>query len=185
MKLNCLPLVLLLFVCSVAQGQITKGNWLAGGNAYYSSTRYNFPDETWTRTTDLDLLPNLGFFVADHFAVGLKLGYKRYATTTNHNLVAKDHTYKLGPFLRYYFFPNDKQINLLVEGAYQYSVTKTNAITVEVNDFSFAGGPVFYFNSAVGLELQLRYSTTRYPNHDPLVNNIRLGLGLQVHLKND
>jgi hypothetical protein len=153
------------------------------------------------RQTQINLSPNLGFFLADKFATGLKLVYSnnRYKqiNTPNYNL-NKFITYSVGPFLRYYFLPTDKQFNLLVDGSYQYGnergggVVSTGSEAVDFDlskyqkhSFSIAAGPVIYFNSSVGMEFLAAYITSKYANIAGRNNTFQVGLGLQVHLEKD
>jgi hypothetical protein len=198
---------LLLFTLSalilkMSSAQITKHNWLVGGTGLFSSTTSNSAaGNIGQRQTQINLSPNIGYFLADKFAAGLKIGYSniRYKqlNTPNYNL-SKFITCSVGPFLRYYFLPTDKQFNLLVDGSYQYGnergggVSSTGSEPVDFDltkyqkhTFSIAAGPVIYFNSSVGLEFLAAYTTSKYVNIEGRNKTFQVGLGLQVHLEKD
>jgi hypothetical protein len=194
-----LLLCLTTFMLKHSFAQITKHNWLVGGTGFLSSTTYlNDNGSRGEKITDLQLAPNLGYFFVDKFSAGLKLGFESTRTRIiNQNSLGKYTTYSFGPFLRYYFLPTDKQFNLLLEGSYQHIIDRAGAVASgpgdplnipisqsSKNSYSVAGGPVMYFNSSVGLEFLLGYYTTKYPSGGGN-DNLRVGLGLQVHLEKD
>lgn len=198
--------ILLLFLFAsllkISSAQITKHNWLVGGTGLFSSTNFNSRaggvDE---RQTQINLSPNIGYFLADKFAIGLKLSYFneriKQLNTPNYNL-NKFFTYNIGPFVRYYLLPIDKQFNLIVDGSYQYGIKKGGGVSsnsptpvdfeltkYQTQTFTIAGGPVIYFNSCVGLEFLAAYSTSWYVNYKGRNNIFQIGVGLQVHLEKD
>ena len=130
----------------------------------------------------LEIKPGIGYFVLDNFAMGLrasleKVGEKEqgspsFVTSTDFNI---------GPFLRYYFLRSDKIVNIFSDISYQYGVLRLDN-TSSKNSFIFSAGPVAYFNSLVGIEFLVSYSTHKYTNIKGRNNTIMLGLGLQVHL---
>jgi hypothetical protein len=188
------------FILKLSSAQITKHNWLVGGTGLFSSTTfYSRAGGIGERQTQINISPNIGYFLADKFAAGLRLGYSnnRYKqlNTPNYNL-SKYITYSVGPFLRYYFLPTDKQFNLLVDGSYQYGNERGGGVVSTGSDpvdfdltkyqkhtFSFAAGPIIYFNSSVGLEFLAAYTTSKYANITGRNNTFQFGIGLQVHLE--
>ena len=57
--------------------------------------------------------------------------------------------------------------------------------TYKINSFSFAAGPVLYFNSSVGLEFLVGYSTVKYLHIEGSDNTLQAVIGLQVHLESE
>jgi hypothetical protein len=89
----------------------------------------------------------------------------------------------LGPYLRYYFFPVNNRLNLFSESAFLLSLWKGNGSKWDsTNGFLINVGPVVYLNSIVGLEFTLGYSSQFFRNNNGSLNNIRTGIGLQIHL---
>ncbi len=185
-----------------SHAQITKNNWLVGGSGVFSSITYNSgAGGGGQRITNIQLSPNIGYFFVDKFTTGLRtsIGITRskILNTPYYNL-GKGITYGGGPFLRYYFLPTGSPFNILIDGNYQYSISKGGGISTstpepvdvpltkyEMNTFSVAAGPVLYFNSSVGLEFLIGYSTTKYLHYEGRNNTIQAGIGLQVHLEKD
>ena len=197
---------IILFILAIttikySSAQLTKHNWLVGGIGLFNSTTYtNDLGFQTQRVTNIQIAPNIGYFFVDKFAGGLKLNfstsrYKNISNGASYNL-SKSTTYGFGPFLRYYFLDVNKQFNILMDGSYQYNiergggVSSSNSTPVPVpitqyskNTFSIAAGPVIYFNSTVGLEFLIGYSTTKYVQNSSRNSGIQVGLGLQVHLE--
>ncbi len=86
--------------------------------------------------------------------------------------------------------PIDQRYNILAESSYQYGDEKTvtNAYTTNIasNQFTFSAGPVIYFNTSVGIEFLLNY--TSFGNNyvtSTRSNSFGVGIGLQIHLEKD
>ncbi|MBG9377952.1 hypothetical protein I5907_17065 [Panacibacter sp. DH6] len=197
---NFILFILFISVVKNSSGQLTKNNWLVGGNGYFNSTAYNnSAGASGQKVTNIQLTPNIGYFIADKFATGLKLGFgsSRYRVE-GQNSLTKNTTYSFGPFVRYYFLPLKKQFNILIDGSYQYGIERGGGASApigqplnfsitqyEKNTFSISAGPVLYFNSSVGLEFLIGYSTSKYVKFSGTNNSLLVGLGLQVHLEKD
>lgn len=140
-KVSILALSILLinFKCIC---QITKGNWLVGGNGSYSSNKAFSNVGTLTERV-IQLSPKGGYFIINKLAAGIKASvYFERFTNLAMNYSAQ-HTFSFGPFIRYYFLPSEQKVNLFAEGAYMYSSGKiTNQKAASANEFSFLGGTV-------------------------------------------
>lgn len=174
-----------------ADCQITKDNWLVGGNASFSFNNSN-AETNDTKTTTINVAPDIGYFFIDKFAGGLRLSFynnnikfgppnNNFTTFTN---------YSIGPFVRYYFLPVDNPYNILTEISYQFGneKIKTNnppASNSNSNSFTFSVGPVIYFNSCVGIEFLLNYSNSGNNANSRRGNSFGAGIGLQIHLEKD
>lgn len=182
----------LLFSISV-NAQITKGNWMVGGNASFSS-KESFSDLNKSEKKierSVQISPNIGYFFIDKLAVGGKIGYEGLF---NNSFGGNSfNTYFFGPFVRYYFLKPEKLVNLFAEGSYSYSdlhengTSSYNAFTQHNDTFNIMAGPVVYFNSSVSMEFTIQYSTTktRLSGFNGTSNNFQAGLGFQIYLKND
>ena len=174
---------LLLPIFNATNAQLTKGNWLVGGNGSFSSTKYNSTVTASYNQTYIQISPSIGYFIIDKLAVGLRPGYSYSKAETGTNNYAQN-VFNIGPFVRYYFLEPDKRVNILTEASYQHTISKvTDNPSVPSNGFSFLAGPVIYFNPTVGLEFTIGYNTFRYGGESTSSNTILLGLGLQIHLE--
>ena len=171
--------IIILFFTITANAQITKGNWMVGGNAYFSNvTNKNSNGEQTQSSTQINVQPNIGYFFYDRFVGGLStsLGYGKVNGNNNSNS-----GFSLGPYVRYYFLKSEKTINFLLEANYYYGkdFNKSNFGT----SYGFKTGPVIYFNSSVGLELLAKYEHDYNSSDSNTANVFQLGLGFQIHLK--
>ena len=179
--------IFLIVSCLTADCQITKGNWLVGGSASYASTNYKSDAGSKSIGFVFNLSPNIGYFLADKFATGIKTGIGKSGYKAPGTSVSSIYTdFNVGPFVRYYLLSSDKQFNIITEGLYQYGFTAGNLgrLTTK-NTFAFSAGTVVYFNSSVGLEFLIGYATYKNVGFSGSNNTVQVGLGLQVHLERD
>lgn len=171
-----------------SKSQIAKENWMLGGTINYTSIQRNSenygPPLVGYR---FNINPNVGYFFIDKFAGGVKVGIGKEGYkgpgTFGYN---KYSDFNIGPYVRYYFLTPENNLNILVEGVYQYGFEVGNAHDPSSkNTFNFSAGPAVYFNTSVGLELLLSYSTSKFSGINGSNNTIMLGLGLQVHLEKE
>jgi len=192
MKKKILLIIMVFTFYTEGNCQITKGNWMVGGNANFVFT--NTGGNNVTKTTTINIAPNIGYFFIDKFAGGLRLSFykntiKFFGPTNNNNFTTFT-IYSVGPFIRYYFLPVDKPYNILSEVNYQFSneKIKTNNPSTSndnTNSFSLSAGPVIYFNSSVGIEFLLTYSNSGNNLNSSRGNSFGVGIGLQFHLEKD
>ena len=75
MKLVKLLFIVTLFFTVSANAQITRGNWIVGRSDPFTSSKttstYGFDESTAAyHSNTLQLIPNMGYFSADKFALG-------------------------------------------------------------------------------------------------------------------
>lgn len=179
---------LILTISLTLNAQITKGNWLVGGNgSFYSSTTISedsFGNEIESKGTSLRMNPNIGYFISDKFAAGLDLTIS-FANSEGAN--NSNWALGVGPFIRYYILEPDKLINFFGEANFSYSlglseINKGNYSTL----YGLSAGSVLFFNSSVGLELSLNYADTtsrRDGSTDTSLKNFFIAIGFQIHLE--
>ena len=173
-------LFLLLIFLTKAYSQITKGNWLVGGSGTVSRQQEKLIGSE-VKSTNIQLSPDLGYFIFDKFSVGLRpnFGYIDLKTSTYHSQTT---SWAVGPFARYYFLPDENKTNLFTETAYQYLSSSDGG---SQNLFLFSGGPVIFFNNSVALELTANYKIFRIHNTETSSKTFFIAIGLQVHLVKD
>lgn len=190
-----LYLIFFLLTTNSIWGQLTKGHWLVGGSAYFNSYKNEIFSNSYNENgkyTQINLSPNVGYFFADRFALGLKTTFtslKGEFTVAGGNGQGGSDTqrYFFGAFGRYYFLEEAKQTNLLVEASYQAGIVRgTNNTKGNLNNFSISAGPVIYFNPSVGVEFLLGYVTNSEKFTSQVLNEnkkgFQLSIGLQIHL---
>ncbi len=195
-----LTIFTLLFFSITAKSQLDKGIWLVGGVGNFSAskgeTTYPIGILKYT-SSNISVLPNIGYFITDKFAAGIKTGFTwdKYTggdVLNNGVIVASGGSsnvkrFDIGTFVRYYFLEKEKQFNLLVEANYLHGFINQGSAKGNGNTFSINAGPVIYFNSSVGIEFLLGYrSRTEDINGGlkDIKNSFQIGIGFQVHLEN-
>ncbi|OAZ03668.1 hypothetical protein [Flavobacterium succinicans] len=171
--------VALLFAGTISQAQITKGNWMVGGDAFFSSvTNKDANGSVEQSSTQLLFSPNLGYFFIDRLVGGLGTSFGFSRINGNNNSTSG---ISVRPFLRYYFLKPENRINVLLEANYSYA--KDFNSSDFSNRYGFKTGPVVYFNSSVGLEMIIKYEHSFVSIDSRTADNFQVGLGLQIHLE--
>lgn len=175
-----------------AQSQLTKGIWLAGGTGKFYAYKSQYSSATYSNEasyTQIDLSPNIGYFVADKLAFGLRPTFSsiKGEVTGPGGLRTNTQRYAVGPFGRFYVLSTDKQFNLLTDISYQHGITNLDGKKIgNFNEFSVLVGPVVYFNSSVGLEFLLGYSASleeKEQAYRETKKGFQIGIGFQIHLE--
>ncbi len=183
----------LLITCSfAANSQISKGYWLLGGGGeFYSyisrhtSTVYN----SEYKYTKIDLSSNVGFFVKDRLAIGIRPAFSsNKGESIPGGIRTNIQRYWIGPFMRYYFLKPRKQVNILTDISYQYGILDVDdpGKLNKLNQFSAMVGPAVYLNNSVGIEFLLGYSSSmeEWEGIQKLsTEGLQIRLGFQIHLK--
>lgn len=174
--------------------QITKGNWLVGGTGSYRSyVQKTTTPAYWVnhKFFNLNLSPSAGYFFTDKFAAGLEPTFTWYkgGGTSNSGGASGGSTnskwYGIGPFVRYYFLGTEMDLNVLIHTNYQRGINDLNPDHGTFSRFSAMAGPVYYFNSAVGIEILVGYfnSTENFSDtwHNTM-SGIQVTAGFRIHL---
>lgn len=149
----------------------------------YISTTYN----NEASYTQIDISPNIGYFVADQLAFGVRTTFSsiKGKVTTTGGGSTNTQRYLIGPFGRYYFMKPEGRFNILTDISYQYGLLGGLG-RGKINSFSVMAGPVVYFNSSVGLEFLLGYSSSLEDvkgYQKEVKKGFQIGVGFQIHLK--
>lgn len=185
MKHTILLIFEIVIFFTTASCQITKGNWLVGGNGSFSS-EFEKTSIFNAHGLQINISPDIGYFPIDKFAVGAMPSFA-YSKIRYSAGASRSHQLSIGPFLRYYFLKPEKIINIFGESAYQYTVVSNNTVgTSEYsNTFIFSTGIVAYFNSSVGIELTTNYKIYNDPKASTSANTFILAIGFQIHLEKE
>ena len=164
--------------------QLAKNSWMIGGSLGFSSNAYK-----GTTVNQYAITPKAGYFLIDRLAAGIGLNvslihqsysYPNYPFPSYHQNV-----YGVGPFVRYYFLPTQKPVNVLLEVSDQYNrVTQSATPSGHTNTFGFAAGPTFFLTPSVGLEWTIGYAWNRGagPQGYGDSQTFKTTIGLQVYL---
>lgn len=181
---------LILFTLSTyySNAQITKGNWMLGGSGSFSFSKSERKSTESGGTTinystigtySILLEPNIGYFIKNRFALGLKLNYLTVFNEGSSNTTDND-ILGLNPYVRYYFLPDDKIYNFFIEPSFGYNINKASGNSTAI---SIKGAHVLFLNNSVGVETSINYVVIE--NDLSRSQNIYLGAGLQIHLEKE
>lgn len=171
-----------------ANAQITKGNWMVGGTGSFSFSKTESKNDTSSGTTinysstgnyTILIEPNVGYFFIDKLAFGCKLYYiNGFPEGSKFNSDGMNLSF--GPYLRYYFFKNEKIYNIFIEPSYYRFISNNLG---NATGFGVKSGFVIFMNNSVGLETSLNYIRNSSSKFDS--NEVFIGLGFQIHLKKE
>ncbi|MBB6499960.1 outer membrane beta-barrel protein [Pedobacter cryoconitis] len=108
MKKLLLSLIAVSALAFTTQAQTEKGKFMLGGNVEFDS---NKPNGASKSNTIFNIVPSVGYFVTDNFAIGTGVGYesaKNHVDATTVNGVniggstTKNQAFVVAPFARYY-----------------------------------------------------------------------------------
>lgn len=163
-----------IFSSTFSFSQIQKGSFLVGGTATYTDYSKFF---NATRR-EIEVAPNVGYFLFDQFALGLRPGM----TIINSEYDSGDQTtYFLSPYLRYYFLSPDRPFNIMVQTDYQSQFNRT----FKSNGFGVSGGLIIFLSQNIALECSLGYATQKSHsenNQTVTVKSFKSSIGLQIHI---
>lgn len=173
-------IIIVLFTVSV-NAQITKGNWMVGGSGSFSYS--NTPSEN-IKAYNINLTPDVGYFIVDKLAIGTLLNYNYDKSVSKDFAKGESKYFYAGPFVRYYFLEKEEVLNLFLETNYNFSLNNDYKST----SFGTKAAAVYFLNSSVGVEVFLQYLTrqNKYSNNalpNSTSNKIQFGIGFQIHLE--
>jgi hypothetical protein len=196
MKQTTFFIVTTLLLSLTSNAQLDKKNWLVGGSGSFKSFNNNFTSVVYNseaKITEIKLTPNIGYFVIDKFAVGLKttLSLRNEKGLSAGTGYGKSLRLDYGPFVRYYFLEKDKQFNILSDLTYQFGNVKLTSEKGSRNNFSILAGPALYFNSSVAIEFLVGYIYATEQISSPTFGNpfkqidkgFQFEIGFQIHLE--
>ena len=185
MKTLTLFFFIVLATVLTTNAQITKGNWMAGGDASFFSNKSESESNlnpNVTETSYLILTPNIGYFFMDKLSGGISFNFNFVEPFESVN----SQSYGFNPFMRYYFLDRDKLVNVFSQINYHVGFGKNGSGTSsKTNGYGVKLGSSLFFNSSVALEFSLNYNKTKNTLDGNNTRNIRqflIGLGLQIHL---
>ena len=168
MKKSILTIITGLGFALIANAQITnKGTITLGGNVSYNHQKVVNADGN---TQTYSILPNIGYFLHNNFALGLGLGYAGTTVKNASDNKAVSGEFAVAPYARYYagkanvkFFG---QLSIPMGwGTNKSGDTKTG--TTEHYGVALSPGVVFFPNSKVGVEFSVSGLHYEYSSDKP------------------
>ncbi len=174
------------FAFLTTNAQITRGNWMLGGNASFSNKEIyqnEFKETSRSNFTEFDIKVNAGYFFMDKLQAGIRLGYSDYKLKKFTG--ADRHFLNYGFYSRYYFLKPEKLVNIFFDGEYFLgsSSFSSGELKDNIHGYAISAGPTIFLNSSVALELGINYSSTKFKGvNDSTENNLQFSLGFQIFL---
>lgn len=191
MKALFIGIILLFSIQSF--GQLEKKVWLIGGSGAFSKytdkVKYLPNDYGFTTGKDIETLAEfsalIGYFPINKFATGFRTSGRIVSAhgsgRTNALIV------RAGPFVRYYFLPEEREFNLLVESSYQFGYLNHRLVHKKgrSNVFELMAGSEVFFNSSAGMEILVGYAYNDNSLDNYKQKGFRTSIGFIFHLIRD
>jgi len=199
MKKLLLSLVAVAGLVYGANAQTEKGKIMLGGSLGFNSTKVEGAAKS---DVSFSIVPNVGYFISDNFAIGTGVGYTSNKEVSDNNL---NQAFKVAPFGRYYvnlsdqfkFFgqlavPMEFGNNKFVDNNGDTGVKLAKTTDIGVN---LAPGFAFFPTKKIGIEVSVnglgynnRKVTNEITGNETTVNSFGLEastlapkLGVQFH----
>ncbi|MFW0718829.1 outer membrane beta-barrel protein [Pedobacter sp. N23S346] len=199
MKKLLLSLVAVAGLVYSANAQTEKGKIMLGGSVGFNSTKVEGAAKS---DVSFSIVPNVGYFVSDNFAIGTGVGYTSDKEVSENNI---NQAFKVAPFGRYYVNLSDQfkffgQLSVPMEfgnnkfvdnnGDTGAKISKTTDIGVNL-----APGFAFFPTKRIGIEVSVnglgynnRKVTNEITGNETTINSFGLEastlapkLGVQFH----
>lgn len=167
------------FFCfvGVLSAQTEQGKFFIGGNSNLNFTSVNNKwkndggDGDLGSTTKFEFAPQVGYFVADGFAVGIQMPISTQTDKDEDDDKFKTNSFAFMPFARYYFGDNNVKPYLhggLGLGSIKMEdVADSDETKLKTFVYGISGGVAIFLNDNIALDLGLGYqSTTLRPSED-------------------
>lgn len=183
--LKKIQILLLILITFSANAQITKGNWLVGGNASFSYDSHKTTNDlgnTRYSSFNLELSPNVGYFFVDKLAGDARISYNQNFSEESTSS-SDSSTLSVDPFVRFYFLPTEQNFNIFGESSYKFYLKNEYS---DIKTFSVKAGATYFVNHSVGYELALQYLNSNFDNSfnsSGTINTIMLSFGVQIYLE--
>jgi len=141
---------------------------LGGGFDFYSRSPENSNN---SKTSSFSFQPSIGYFVADHFVVGLDFAIGTSKTTAGGTTIDKSSLFAIGPYARYYKFLSDNE-KVAFYGQADFSFgfgkdTQGNNPSTKQSAFSVGISPGFSYFFSKHWSGEIGFTGLRVTTSDP------------------
>jgi hypothetical protein len=164
MKKLFLTLTAISALTFAANAQTEKGKFIVGGQVGFSTEKIQ---DTKIKENSFSIMPQVGYFVADNFAIGTGIGYEWSKKETG---LAEEvnSAFKVAPYGRYYMGEGPIKFFGQLSAPMSWGNVEVNDVkTHKVNNYGVELAPGFaYFpTSKIGIEFKVR---GLYYNHNQI-----------------
>jgi hypothetical protein len=192
----------LLLACFALYGQTERGTVMLGGSAGLTDTNQSFSligGDQNSKHISASFAPNLGYFVADRFAVGMTFAFSLSNTThEDFDLESRYTSFGLGPAFRYYVLLDDRWA-VFPTLAYTFETftfksTQVDPISGELfpqttkskgSIFKGGAGITYFINKSVGIEGLLFYQGSRANEGASTSSSVQFNIGFQIYFNQE
>jgi len=177
MKKLLLSLSAALLLSTAGSAQITaQGNFIIGSTLGFSAANSKITQDDGTgniatespTSIQFSFAPKVGYFLADHFALGIGMDYTLNQVERTDGDNNKDSDLLFGPFARYYL-PMAADMAFFIEGNFGFGNASDKLLIagepqrINTNIMAFGLGPGFtiFSSSAIGIEALVKYNFAR------------------------
>src|SRR5690606_15527044 len=173
-----LSLMLSAMVIVGANAQTEQGGIMAGGSiglnfgSYYDEYDGNKGDKV--KTTNIAVMPKVGYFVADGLAVGLGLNLNSLSEKDDDDKFTAS-TFLISPFARYYSSVGlfgDVSVGL---GSEKNKYNDNEPNKDKIFGWSLGAGYAIFLNDHVSIEPMVSYNNYSYTDADDSANKVKTG----------
>lgn len=167
----------LLFIALMAVSTLaaSASDWYTGGQVTFGRTTESVSGQ---KTTQVTILPELGYNLTDCVAVGSTLGLK-YTDTAGHKLT----TFGLSPYLRYNYLTSDR-VDLFVDGGVDLAMGRANGSFAVTYGIGFRPGVTFHVNDRFSLVAHVGFLGYQSGNKPARHNGAAENWGLDLNTNN-
>lgn len=189
--------MLCLFTAASLKAQTESGNIFVGGGFGINNNKTETVDGNATvgynRSTTISVRPQVGFFIADNFAIGASVVYSNNVNENIDEDLNKNNDLQFSPFARYYI-PMTEQFSIYGQGAFgigfRNSEIVVNNTTTDTGDglitsFGLSGGLAFFPTEKINVNLGLNILSfsavnTSIPNSNVENTNTNFNFGIDT-----
>src|SRR5687768_7291671 len=150
--------VFAVFLFKFSAGQISKDNWLVGGDFAFTHYKQKAASPGISGLSEVQGDLNAGYLFIDKLAAGVRTSIQisRYKLRQADNSTTAfiQRTYGIGPFIRYYILAQEKMVNFFGDAGFLYNLhsNESHGFVTRSLSSSLAGGAVVFLNQYIGLE---------------------------------
>lgn len=167
------------FLLMAAMAFMTLGaaaqDWYAGGQLTFGRTTQ---ETSGLKTTQVTVLPELGYNLTDNFAVGSVLGVSYRKTNGEEKTV-----FKVNPYARYSYFKNDK-VSLFVDGGVDFGIGRAQGSTAVEYGIGLRPGISYNINKKLSLVAHVGFLGYQSGNRPAKHNGAPENWGLDLNSNN-
>ena len=194
--LYCFLVAVLIGTARTTNAQTEKGKILLGGQSSLEFTSFSSKWKTDNNSGDngkiryLDIIPQVGYFIANNLAVGLEIPYS-FSKEIDEDNSYTTYSFSVVPFARYYF--GKAKLKPYLHGGIGPGWGKNKSVIFKSPDievstnllaYELGGGLGIFINEHVSLDLGLGYASASSKWVDPNTNtnwqNTVSGIGANI-----